>query len=143
MVVWYEPMQLLRTGLSVAISTILERNSDQRIVEALETDSIEYFDYSVDDAKQRRRELWLDYVADAGDGFNSTYAVASAVGRETLPLKDPNSVTHVTQRGRVRLAAQVAARAAASVCGRASGGRVAMSSPSAVTGSPISLPRAM
>jgi len=101
MVAWYEPMQLLRTGISVAVSTILGRNSDQRIVEALEPDSLEYFDYSVDDTNQPRREMWIDYVADAGDGFNSTYAVASAVARETLPLEDPNAISHVTQRGRV------------------------------------------
>jgi len=101
MVAWYEPRQLLQTGVSVAVSTILGRNSDQRIVEVLEADSAEYFDYSVDDANQPRRELWIDYVADTGDGFNSTYAVASAVAGETLSLKDPSETSYVTQRGRV------------------------------------------
>ena len=29
-----------------------------------------------------RPELWLDYVADTGDGFNATYAVAYSLGRD-------------------------------------------------------------
>jgi hypothetical protein len=101
MVAWYEPLQLLRTGAAVAISTILGRRSDQRIVEALEDGSTEYFDYSKDDAGEDRRDFWIDYVADVGDGFNSTYAVASAIGRETLPLRDPDGASYVTRRGRV------------------------------------------
>jgi hypothetical protein len=30
--------------------------------------------------------LWLDFVADCGDGWNSTYAVASALSQERLHL---------------------------------------------------------
>jgi len=101
MVAWYEPMQLVRSGISVGISTLLGRRSDQRIVEALVAGPIEYFDYSVDDTNQARRELWIDYVADAGDGFNSTYAVASAVAKPTLSLKAPDGASYDTQRGRV------------------------------------------
>ncbi|MBX3157473.1 MAG: hypothetical protein KF773_15970 [Deltaproteobacteria bacterium] len=90
MVEWYEPLQLARTGVAVATSTILGRHADQRLVEALSTPSDEYYDYAA------RDELWIDYVADAGDGFDSTYAVARAVAMPELALGE-----HVTRRGRI------------------------------------------
>jgi hypothetical protein len=45
MVGWYQPSQLIRIGIAVAISTIFGRHSDQRLVEALGTNSLEIFDY--------------------------------------------------------------------------------------------------
>jgi hypothetical protein len=86
MVGWYDPGQLLRTAGEVVISTIFGRNADQRLIEALFAGPDElqdqdlYVDYSQHD------ELWLDYVADLGDGWNSTYAVAYHVGRAKLSL---------------------------------------------------------
>jgi hypothetical protein len=101
MVAWYQPVQLVRTGLSVLISKIFGRNADPRLVEALKAGPSEYFDYTVDDAGSPRTELWLDYVADTGDGFNSTYAIASALARPRLELTDPAGARHATERGRV------------------------------------------
>jgi len=101
MVGWYDPGQLTRTGASVAVSTIFGRNADQRTLEALRAAPIEYFDYSVDDAGTPRSDLWIDYVADAGDGFDSTYAVASTVAHRALDLTDPTGARHATERGRV------------------------------------------
>ena len=34
-------------------------------------------------------ELWLDYVADSGDGFDATTTIASVVARDVLNLPDP------------------------------------------------------
>ena len=34
-------------------------------------------------------ELWLDYVADSGDGFDATATIASLVAHDTLTLPDP------------------------------------------------------
>ena len=87
MVGWYDPRQLIRTGLQVAISTIFGRHSDRRLVEALASGPQEIYDYTVhykDDGKdlcemdesRPREEIWIDYVADLGEGWNSTYAVA-------------------------------------------------------------------
>lgn len=101
MVDWYEPGQLVRTGISTLISTIFSRSADQRLLEALKADPIEYFDYSVDDSNAERGQIWIDYVADTGDGFNSTYAVASAIAHRTLDVADPTGAVHGTQRGRV------------------------------------------
>src|SRR5918998_4239634 len=87
MVGWYDPRQLVRTGIQVAISTIFGRHSDRRLVEALASGRPEIYDYTHhyrDDGRdlceidetRRRDEIWIDYVADLGEGWNSTYAVA-------------------------------------------------------------------
>ncbi|MEA2497341.1 MAG: hypothetical protein QOJ29_5252, partial [Thermoleophilaceae bacterium] len=47
-----------------------------------------------------RDELWLDYVADLGDGWNSTYTVARLLATEELEL-DWGGETHRTERGRI------------------------------------------
>jgi Calcineurin-like phosphoesterase len=101
MVGWYAPSQLAKTGVEVAISTIFGRHSDHRLVEAMASgddvpgDAVgavpgenpkPFYDYShhhIDDGTVLKRDLahqresiWIDYVGDVGDGWNSTYAVA-------------------------------------------------------------------
>ena len=76
MVGWYDPRQLLETAQQVAISSIFGRYSDHRLLEALEPESGDWADLSVNESGQPRGELWLHYVADTGDGWSSTYAVA-------------------------------------------------------------------
>ena len=105
MVGWYDPGQLLQTAGDVAISTIFGRNADQRLIEALfddprylPKDDPERFivDYS------HHKEFWLDYVADLGDGWNSTYAVAYHASLPTLPVNVGND-RHETVRNQVLL----------------------------------------
>ena len=89
MVGWYDPRQLAKTGIEVAISTIFGRHSDHRLVEAMASgdDQEPFFDYTshyLDNGKDPiepdpanpRNSIWVDYVADVGDGWNSTYAIA-------------------------------------------------------------------
>jgi hypothetical protein len=100
MVGWYAPSQLAKTAVEVAISTIFGRHSDHRLVEAMASgddvpaddgagtgaDPKSFYDYShyhLDDGvvlkrdlAHARNEIWIDYVGDVGDGWNSTYAVA-------------------------------------------------------------------
>jgi hypothetical protein len=87
MVGWYDPRQLVRTGMQVAISTIFGHHSDRRLVEALAAGRPEIYDYTCYynddghelcelDRNRRREEIWIDYAADLGEGWNSTYAVA-------------------------------------------------------------------
>ena len=94
MVGWYDPRQLVRTGLQVAISTIFGRYSDRRLVEALASGRPEIYDYThhyKDDGQElceldesrRRDEIWIDYVADLGEGWNSTYAVAYHISEDS------------------------------------------------------------
>ena len=100
MVDWYHPVALARTGLAILASTVFGRRADPRLLEALHAESVEYFDYAYDH-DELRDELWLDYVADAGDGFDSTFAVARTVAADALALTDATGRVHATQRGRV------------------------------------------
>jgi hypothetical protein len=45
-------------------------------------------DYS--DHLPATEDLWIDFVADCGDGWNSTYAVASEVAKDSLLVTLPN-----------------------------------------------------
>jgi len=103
MVGWYDPPQLLRTAGQVFVSTIFGRNADYRLIEALYDDpenlpthDPEHFilDYSY------HREFWLDYMADLGEGWNSTYAVAYHSSRPKLELQWENQ-RYMTARGQV------------------------------------------
>jgi hypothetical protein len=116
---WYDPGALVRTAVDVAFSTIFGRHSDVRTVEAITPSPVEGestadpFDYTIEyengpDASgpvplvdKTRDEIWLDYVADVGDGWNSTYAVAYYLSRDHLTLKAPGGQLHPTTRGAV------------------------------------------
>ncbi|WP_437680779.1 metallophosphoesterase [Sorangium sp. So ce131] len=81
---WYSPFQLARSGLDMAISGLMGARGDFRLLEAIAGPQPP-FDYAARDGLERD-ELWLDYVADTGDGFNPTYAIASLLARPTLSL---------------------------------------------------------
>src|SRR6266850_1780204 len=99
MVRWYDPLQLIRTGISVAASTLLGRHSDFRLLEALIANDIGIDDDHADIGANE--PLWIDYVADVGDGWNSTYAVACALAQPALMLKDDQGNSHETRRGSI------------------------------------------
>src|SRR3954466_4784829 len=104
MVGWYDPRQLTRTSIQVAISTIFGRHSDRRLVEALAAGRRpEIYDYTYhykDDGRalceidktHRREEIWIDYVADLGEGWNSTYAIACALAAESHEFEYTDTV---------------------------------------------------
>jgi hypothetical protein len=95
MVGWFEPGQLFRTGVGVVVSTLFGANADRRILDAVAHGRGEVCDFSGQD------ELWLDYVADTGDGWNPTYAVAYNAAQPELALRDPAGASHATRRGQV------------------------------------------
>jgi hypothetical protein len=75
---WFDPRVLLATGLKVWLSSMFGAYLDKReLQDALrELDGVR--DYSDQD------ELWIDYVADLGDGFDATYSIAHLLARERL-----------------------------------------------------------
>ena len=84
---WYSPRLLLRTGFRAAIATAIGEITDNREVQAALTpfgkDKLSgAYDYS------RRQELTIDYVADLGDGWDATYAVARAIAAPHLRFGD-------------------------------------------------------
>jgi hypothetical protein len=97
MVDWYEPAQLLDTAVKTLLAMIVGQRSDQRIVQALASRRPDYYDYTFRyrdgrhgpfiDRTAPREEIWIDYLADTGDGWNSTYAVAYAVSQPELAVR--------------------------------------------------------
>jgi hypothetical protein len=119
MVGWYDPRQLVRTGFQVAISGVFGYHSDRRLVEALASGRPEIYDYTYHytddghelceiDESRKREEIWIDYVADLGEAWNSTYAVAHHVSKDTLDFEYTDQETGEkrsaqTQRGSILL----------------------------------------
>lgn len=95
MVGWYDPGQLARTAVDVLVSTTFGRHSDKRLLEALTSQTPPEYSYQDSD------EIWIDYVADTGDGWNPTYAVAAAVGATELEVADRGGKPLRLPRGRL------------------------------------------
>jgi hypothetical protein len=92
MVRWLDPHQLLDTAVRVLVSGMFSSYSDNRELQAREPAEVP------DRSGEAHR--WLDYVADVGDGWNSTYTVARLLATEELKL-DWDGETYSTKRGRI------------------------------------------
>ena len=77
MVEWFDVGQLASTGMKAVISAIFGNFSDKREIQSAFGDQAP-FEYC------EKEEIWIDYVADLGDGFNSTYTVASLLAAQDL-----------------------------------------------------------
>ena len=95
MVRWYSPSHLVSTGWRSIVSELFGQYADQRIMQA----TIDGFSpevmkevigrYNYSDLRQLGdgNTVWVDYIADLGDGFNSTYAMASLVSAPSLDIE--------------------------------------------------------
>jgi hypothetical protein len=96
MVGWFDPAQLVSTGLKSLVSLFVGEQSDRRIVQALAARRQEYYDHTIhyrDGARgpqpvrdRARDEIWIDFVCDTGEGWNPTYAIAWAVSQRALKV---------------------------------------------------------
>ena len=94
MVGWYDPKVLLQSAWMLTLSNIFGRHSDPRLIEALASQPQGAFDFAAD-------EVGFDFVSDVGDGFNPTYAIASALAAAELEVKDAAGHTHLSRGGDV------------------------------------------
>src|SRR5262245_50258919 len=101
---WYDPAHLLQTGIRVVIATVFGEFLDRRELFGNRDDpkpaSLDpYHDYSVDAANAPRNEIWLDFVADTGDGWDPTYAVARLLARSNLAFREAKGQWRSTPPG--------------------------------------------
>src|SRR2546425_9492461 len=112
MVGWYDPAQLVRTGVKVVVSTLFGQNADFRLVEALANQGEAPYDHTVEwrargddgeepDPARPRSELWIDYVGDLGDGWNSTYAIAYQLAQPVVALRGSRGEVLEARRGQL------------------------------------------
>lgn len=98
MVRWLSPDQLTATGIRALLSTVFGAYADRREVQAALHQAVETSEGDSEHAPtdgvvykydQRTSEngFWIDFVADLGDGFDSTYSIAWLLSRPTLPAK--------------------------------------------------------
>ncbi|MGQ0837463.1 metallophosphoesterase family protein [Actinokineospora sp.] len=80
---WLAPRVLVSTGIQSAIATIFGSYADKRELQG----SLPAAVHRHDDGD----ELWFDFVADLGDGFDATYSIASLLAAESVevPGHDP------------------------------------------------------
>lgn len=95
MVRWFAPKLLIWAAFHDSVSRLFGRYADQRVIQHL-SDPIPH--ETADDARRKfvhrydysespgraDGEFWVDYVADMGDGFDSTYAIAHLLAAEKL-----------------------------------------------------------
>jgi Calcineurin-like phosphoesterase len=80
MVGWYDPGQLIKTGIDVLISQVFGARADYRLIESFGGEQT-IADFS------RGGECWFDFVADLGDGWDASYTVASVLAAESLKVR--------------------------------------------------------
>lgn len=93
MVRWFSPIVLLKTVKKVVTSTVFGQYADRRLVQA----SLDVVDPNTVVEKccggekgicggKNEQPIWVDYVADLGDGFDSTYAIAYLIGQKEIKV---------------------------------------------------------
>ncbi|MGX7829214.1 metallophosphoesterase family protein [Actinokineospora sp. 24-640] len=76
---WLAPKVLVSTGVQSAIAAVFGSYADKRELQGSLPSTIH---------RHLGDELWLDYAADIGDGFDATYSVASLLAAESLTVED-------------------------------------------------------
>jgi hypothetical protein len=95
MVKWFSVPELAVSGIKVLVSTVFGNYADKREAEAT-PNSDGYYDYSEKD------EIWLDYISDTGDGFDSTFTMASLIAKDNLTIDYSGNADPVSiPRGKV------------------------------------------
>ena len=86
MTAWFDPFALLRHAPDVLAASVFGQRADTRVIEALAAPQAAPIDCSREENGAPIGEFWMDFVADSGDGFNPTYAIAwrhaALAGRE-------------------------------------------------------------
>ncbi len=94
MVAWFDPRQLSDTAVRAGLSLVFGAYADKRELQAALKSPALY------DEQAGRDELWIDYVADLGDGWDSTYNVARLMAEPKRDLRAADAL-HTTRRGQL------------------------------------------
>lgn len=102
MAAWFDPLLLLKTGIRTVVSSVFGEFADKReaiaAANAMEPAPADgEFDYS---ARHGGGDFWFDYLADTGDGWNPTYAMARLVTQNVVAVRDGDETLSLP-RGRL------------------------------------------
>ena len=79
MVKWFSPEALARTGIKALLSKLFGAYADNRELQSFRKGDI-VFEHN----PGKDQKLWIDYVADLGDGWDSTYSIARLLAEREL-----------------------------------------------------------
>ncbi|KAB2913441.1 MAG: hypothetical protein F9K29_16265 [Hyphomicrobiaceae bacterium] len=107
MVSWYDPRLLARIGVRTVISSVFGQYADQRLIQAVtdpaqDNELVARYDYRDPNAAEPHKRIsidengafWIDYAADVGDGFESTYNLAYLLAQDSLDIRGPGRLRH-------------------------------------------------
>lgn len=84
---WYNPKILVATAVRVAISSVFGAFADRReAIASANAIAPQPFDERLD-YSAAKGDFWFDYLADTGDGWNSTYAMARLASASQIDLE--------------------------------------------------------
>lgn len=103
MVRWFDPGVLLKILKPVVISGVFGSYADRRLIQAAldprpPEKHFEAADFRSRVAKDKKGQLWVDFIADTGDGFASSYTIAWLQSQPKLEVEGQE-----TERGGVLL----------------------------------------
>lgn len=88
---WFKPILLAKLLLNVIVSEMFGQYADRRLVHAaLDKQTPEEARARSDVSEELRREdgdVWIDYIADLGDGFDATYAMAYLLAQPDIEVE--------------------------------------------------------
>jgi hypothetical protein len=95
MIDWFDPRELARTGLQSLLSGVFGAYADKREVQAAlvgvssrePSGEAPQQEMRYDADHSTKSEIWIDFVADLGDGFDSTYTVARLLALPRLRFR--------------------------------------------------------
>lgn len=91
---WFSVSLLIKTGLRSALSLIFARFSDKRAILAAGDNAANYIDLWAD-----KSSVSIDYVADLGDGWDSTYSIAWCLAQPALEVSIEKKETSLSRGG--------------------------------------------
>jgi hypothetical protein len=87
---WYDPVEIVKTGIRVGVASVFGEFFDRRelMAKGSGTSQLITHSYQQDGPLDADGGLWLDFTADTGDGFWPVHAVGRLMARETLTVGD-------------------------------------------------------
>lgn len=92
---WFVPSLLFKLLKRVVVSDLFGQYADRRLIEAaldpVKSEELVERALGVPEipiVPDAQGAIWVDYVADLGDGFDSTYAIAYLLAQPTLKIED-------------------------------------------------------
>jgi hypothetical protein len=101
MVDWFSPSVLMSKTIRILLSGVFGSYADKREMQAALAQHVDknkpYFDYS---SSKSEGDFWFDFIADLGDGWNSTYSMAKLLSQEQLSLVGDDGTKYDLPRGK-------------------------------------------